>query len=142
MVCFPDSSGLQFSLAETFYECRAENIAGEFFRFSCPNNQYITVQSAVKGFSDQYSPVTSQCPWAYNTSAGCSAPLPSWCTSENPKCCCNAGIDNSFIQHVNRSSRAIPQSLLIGSTDDDRLCSLSKDANFIVVNYSCSTTGE
>ena len=107
-----------------FHRCRAGNPVGQNFTMdtrlepNCSARQVFKVQSARLGYSELYDPHSNppRCPWS-----NCTKP------TDVPARLCDG-----------RTYCRISQTIL-NSPDSTALCGLSRDGNFISVEFTCVT---
>jgi len=129
-------------IADTFYGCRAADVlATPPFTIQCPRSTVINVQSALVGFSGSYQPPDTDkpagsCPWTVKTSNTCSA-LGINCQLSTCNCNCTRPLPIPDFCLGQTASCTFQQSSLIFLNGP--LCMLSRDAEFLAVNFTCNS---
>lgn len=142
---------MHFTNSLTFYACKAASFSvspAPLFTFSCPGDLVINIQSALLGFSDVYiapspSNPNGSCPWTNKTSASsCAAIGMTQCgTWDTPSCRYSCNCTRSTTTPADQCNGQkicdIQQEGLMIFPEGSNFCMLQRDANFIVVNYTC-----
>ena len=127
---------------DTFYACRALNYATQpYYTINCPSNTVINVQSAIMGYSGgSYAAPTDfnpsgACPWTAFTNNTCAFISRSNCSECQCSCVRPIAVPSDCFGQsgVCNFEKA---SLILSATDP--LCAISRDADFLVVNYTCN----
>lgn len=130
--------------ANTFFGCRAADVfATPLFTISCPSNTVINVQSALVGYSGSYvaptpSDPSGTCPWTDKTSNTCAAlGITTACNPSPCQCNCTRSLPVPANCNGQSGSCSFTQNSLI-FPNTAPLCQTSANAEFLVVNYTCS----
>jgi hypothetical protein len=131
-----------YVIGNTFYVCRAANVEG-YYTIKCPSNTLINVQSVIigaTGSSGAYIAPSDNnpngtCPWTAFTNATC-ASLSIRCS--NCECTCVRALTVPS-NCIGQSGECNFEKTLLIFSDSNRFCVLSKDADFMVVNYTCNS---